>query len=136
MSNGVNKVFLLGHLGATPELRQSPGGMSVLRLNVATNEHWERDGEKRDHTEWHRVVIFGNRAEALAKFLDKGMCVMIEGRIRTSSYEKEGQKRTSTEIHATELCLTSARRASDGGGLVRAPRPPQPAHGEELALAM
>ena len=110
MSNGVNKVFVFGHLGASPELRNGTG-VPVLRFSVATNEVWfDKGGERHEHAEWHRVVVFGNRAEGLARFLDKGMSVLVEGRLRTSSYEKDGQRRYSTEIHATDVCVGGARR--------------------------
>ncbi len=99
--SGLNKVIIMGNLGADPELRVLPGGLSILKMRIATSERWQ-DKEKnwQERTEWHRVTVFGPRAEHLAKFLRKGMVVTVDGQIRTSTYEKEGQKRYSTEVVA------------------------------------
>ncbi len=111
--NGINKVTILGNLGAEPELRVLPGGNAVLKLRVATNETWlDKDKGKQERTEWHRVTVFGKRAEGLAKFVRKGMKVFVEGRNQTSTYEKEGQKHYSTEIVADQvLALGNGRGA-------------------------
>ena len=101
--NGLNKIVIMGFLGADPELRVAAGGTAVLKMRVATNESWPDKQEKdkwQERTEWHRVTVFGPRAETLAKFLRKGMLVTVDGQNRTSSYEKEGQKHYSTEIVA------------------------------------
>ena len=118
MSNGMNKVFLLGNLGAEPELRFTAGGTATLSFRLATSDSYlDRDGVRQERTEWHRAVVFGKRAEALHHILRKGSAVLIEGRLHTSSYEKDGQKHYSTEVHVRELCLASskpgARRESD-----------------------
>ncbi len=114
--NGLNKVIIIGNLGADPELRMAAGGQAVLRMRVATNERWQ-DKEKnwQERTEWHRVTVFGNRAESLAKFLRKGMSVTIDGQNRTSSYEKEGQKHFSTEVVAHSVWSPNAPRSADAG---------------------
>jgi single-strand DNA-binding protein len=114
--DGINKIFILGNLGADPELKLLPGGTAVLKLRVATNESWfdKEKNERKERVEWHRVTVFGRRAEGLAKFLRKGMKVFVEGGNRTSSYEKEGQKHYSTEIVADQVLVTgSPRGASD-----------------------
>jgi single-strand DNA-binding protein len=115
---GYNRVQLLGNLGAPPELRQTSGG-PVLKLRMATSEQFlDRDKVRQERTEWHTVTVFGKRAEGLAKCLDKGSRLLVEGSIRTSSYEKDGEKRYSTEIVANDVLL-------QGGG----PKAPQRATG-------
>ena len=109
--DGINKVTILGNLGADPELRMLPGGNAVLKLRVATNRVWlDKEDKKQEQTEWHRVTIFGRRAEGLAKFVRKGMAVFVEGRNQTSSYDKDGQEHHSTEIIAHDIIVVSSRR--------------------------
>ncbi|HEY3236190.1 MAG TPA: single-stranded DNA-binding protein [Polyangiaceae bacterium] len=106
MAEGLNRVFLFGNLGADPELRVTQTGQSVLKLRLATTESYlDRDRVRQERTEWHRVVIWGKRAEALSKFLTKGARVFVEGGLRTSSYEKDGIKRYSTDIVASNIIL-------------------------------
>jgi len=113
--DGINKVTILGNLGADPELRLLPGGTAVLKMRVATNESWvDKDKNRQERVEWHRVTVFGKRAEALAKFVRKGMKVFVEGRNQTSSYDKDGQKHYSTEVIAEQvLALSSPRNTTD-----------------------
>lgn len=115
MADGLNRVMLLGSLGSDPELRCTQGGVSVLNMRIATNESYlDKDKVRRERTDWHTVVIFGRRAEALSKILTKGSSVFIEGSLRTSSYDdRDGNKRYKTEIHATNVLLTGK---SGGGG--------------------
>ncbi len=125
MAEGLNKVLLLGNLGADPELRVTPGGQAVLKLRLATTESYlDRSNTRQERTEWHRVTIWGKRGEALAKFLTKGERIFIEGRIQTSSYEKNGEKRYSTEVIANNVILAGGRRGAerDGGGGGAEPR--------------
>lgn len=111
--DGINKVTLLGNLGADPELRSMPGGTCVLKLRVATNESWlDKDKKKQERTEWHRVAVFGKRAEGLATFVKKGMKVLIEGRNQTSSFDKDGQKHYSTEVIAEQVLVLGSSRTS------------------------
>jgi single-strand DNA-binding protein len=113
MSEGLNRVILLGHLGADPELRYTTGGTAVLNMRLATNESFlDRNKELQERTDWHQVVVWGARAEGLSKILMKGACLLIEGGLRTSSYEKDGTKRYKTEIHAKEICLAGRRSAA------------------------
>ena len=116
MSQGYNRVTLFGNLGAEPELRRLPSGTSLLRMRVATNHSWMKDGVREDRTEWHLVVMWGNRAEGLARILRKGSLVLVEGQLRTHSYEKDGDKRYLTEIHADDLVLGGRNRGHDAGG--------------------
>ena len=110
MSEGMNRVMLLGNLGADPELRYTPAGQAVLNIRLATNETFlDRNKVSQSRTEWHSVVVWGARAEALARILGKGTCLLIEGWLRTSSYEKDGVKRYRTEVVAKEVCFTSRR---------------------------
>ncbi|MGF1467065.1 MAG: single-stranded DNA-binding protein [Sandaracinaceae bacterium] len=117
-SEGLNKVLLIGNLGLDPELRYTQNGTAVLRLRLATTERYmTRGGERQERTEWHTVVFFGNRAEALNKFLGKGQTVYVEGRVQTRSWEdKEGQKRYTTEVVAQQLLFLGGGRGSREGG--------------------
>jgi single-strand DNA-binding protein len=107
MANGVNKVFLLGNLGADPELRSTTSGQAVMRIRLATSKSWLDDKkQKQERVEWHTVIVWGNRATALARFLAKGMRLHIEGELRTREYEgSDGVKRYSTEVTAFEVTL-------------------------------
>ena len=109
MANGVNKVILVGNLGNDPELRTTPNGAHVCELSVATNENWtDKQGQKQERTEWHRVVVWGRVAENCSKYLSKGRQVYLEGRIQTRSWEdKEGNKRYTTEIIASDVQFLS-----------------------------
>ena len=97
---GVNKVIILGNLGADPELRSSPSGVTTCRRSIATSMNWtdKSSGEKKEKTEWHRVVFFGRSAEVIDQYLKKGQQLYIEGRLQTSKYEKDGIERFSTDI--------------------------------------
>ena len=107
----MNRVMLLGNLGADPELRTTQGGQAVLKLRLATTESYvDRNQSRQERTEWHSVTFWGKRGEALSKFLTKGDRIFVEGSLRTSSYEKDGEKRYRTEITATNIILAG------GGG--------------------
>ncbi|KYF51018.1 single-stranded DNA-binding protein, partial [Sorangium cellulosum] len=110
MNEGMNKVILMGNLGSDPELRYTGNGTPVLQLRMATNESFvDKNKEQKERTEWHNIVFWGPRAEALAKVLTKGDGVLIEGGLRTSSYEKDGIRRYRTEVIARELRFTGRR---------------------------
>ncbi len=97
---GVNKVIILGNLGADPELRSSPSGVTTCRLSLATSMNWtdKSTGEKKEKTEWHRIVFFGRSAEVLDQYVKKGQQLYVEGRLQTNKYEKDGIERYSTDI--------------------------------------
>jgi single-strand DNA-binding protein len=114
----VNKVILIGNLGKDPEVRYLPSGDAVTNISVATTDTWkDKNGEKQEHTEWHRVAFFGKTAEIAGEYLKKGSPVYIEGRIRTRKWQdKEGQDRYSTEVVADRMQLLGGRGAAGGGG--------------------
>jgi single-strand DNA-binding protein len=116
MTQGLNKVMLFGNLGADPELRGAEGGVRVLSFRIATTEvYFDKNQQKQERTEWHQVALFGARAEPLSRLLRKGSRVLVEGRLQTSSYEKDQSKRYKTEVVATDLFLAGPASASDGG---------------------
>ena len=125
---GVNKVILVGNLGANPEVRFTQGGTSVANLRLATTERWtDKSGQKQEATEWHRVVLFGRQAEVAQQYLTKGRQVFIEGRIRTRQWQdQQGQKRYSTEIVCTNMQLLGGRgeNARDDMGATVPPEDP------------
>jgi single-strand DNA-binding protein len=120
MAEGLNKVLLLGNLGADPELRVTPGGQAILKLRLATTESYlDRNNARQERTEWHSITLWGKRGEALSKFLTKGERIFVEGSIRTSSYEKDGEKRYRTEVVANNIILAGRGKgggAEEGGG--------------------
>jgi len=114
--SGVNKVILIGNLGADPEIRHLQDGVSVANFNLATSEYFKdkNTGERREQTEWHRVVAWRRLAELTEKYLKKGSKVYIEGKLRTRKWEKDGVDRYTTEIMADEMTLLD-RPANTGG---------------------
>ena len=118
MAEGLNRVMLLGNLGADPELKMTSGGQAVLKLRLATSETYlDRNKVRQERTEWHSVVVWGKRAEALGKFLTKGSRLFIEGGLRTSNYDdKDGNKRYRTEIVASNIILSGGGGGRGGGG--------------------
>jgi single-strand DNA-binding protein len=119
MARGVNKVILVGNLGADPETRAMPSGSSVANLRIATSESWrdKTSGEQQERTEWHRVALFGRLAEIASEYLRKGSQVYIEGSLRTRKWQdKQGQERYSTEIVGNELQMLGGRGGGSAGG--------------------
>ena len=113
MAKGVNKVILIGNLGKDPETRYMPSGGAVTNVTIATSESWkDKDGQRQERTEWHKVVFFNKLAEIAGEYLKKGSKVYIEGALRTRSYDKDGQKHYTTEIVANEMQMIDGK----GGG--------------------
>ena len=115
MARGVNKVILIGNLGADPETRYTSGGAAVTNVRLATTDQWrdKQSGEQQERTEWHRVVMFGRLAEIAAEYLRKGSQCYIEGRIQTRKWQgQDGQDRYTTEIVASDMQMLGGR----GGG--------------------
>jgi single-strand DNA-binding protein len=135
MAEGLNRVMLLGNLGADPELRTTSGGQAVLKLRLATTESYlDRNRARQERTEWHSVVVWGRRAEALSRILSKGSRLFVEGAIRTSSYDdKDGNKRYRTEVVANNIILGGSSGpgagARHGGSPVRDETDGSPAAG-------
>lgn len=112
---GINKVLLIGNLGADPEVRYSPSGAAVTNIRIATSDSWRdrQTGEMQERTEWHRVVFFGKLAEIAGEYLRKGSKVYIEGRLQTRKWQgQDGQDRYTTEVVANEMQMLDGR----GGG--------------------
>jgi single-strand DNA-binding protein len=119
MARGVNKVILIGNLGADPETRAMPSGTTVANLRVATSESWrdKQTGEQQERTEWHRVAFFGRLAEVAGEYLRKGSQVYIEGSLRTRKWQdKQGNDRYSTEIIGNDLQMLGARGGTGAAG--------------------
>ncbi len=118
MADGLNKVMLLGNLGADPELKMTSGGQAVLKMRLATTETYlDRNKVRQEKTEWHSVVLWGKRAEALSRFLSKGSRLFIEGGLRTSSYDdRDGNKRYKTEVVASNVILAGGGGRGGGAG--------------------
>ncbi len=111
----LNKVILIGNLGADPEMRYTPSGRAVVNFRMATTRHWNtQDGERREETEWHRIVAFSKLAEICGQYLKKGAPVYVEGRLQTRSWEDQsGTKRYTTEIVANEMQMLGSRQQSE-----------------------
>ena len=119
MARGLNKVMLIGNLGADPEIRYTTGGSAIANLRLATPDSWrdKESGEQQERTEWHRVVCFGRLAEIAGEYLKKGSQIYIEGRLQTRKWQdKEGHERSSTEIVANEMQMLGGRGAGGGTG--------------------
>jgi len=113
----INKVILIGNLGRDPETRFLPSGSAVANISVATTDTWKdkTSGEKKEATEWHRVVFFGRLAEIVGEYLKKGSQVYVEGRLQTRKYEKDGQDHYSTEIIADTMKMLGSRSGMGAG---------------------
>ena len=117
---GVNKVILVGNLGADPETRYGTSGGAITNIRIATSESWtdRQTNERRENTEWHRVVMFGRLAEIAEQYLRKGRQVYIEGRIQTRKWQgQDGQDRYTTEVVANEMQMLGGRGGGRGGRL-------------------
>jgi single-strand DNA-binding protein len=113
----VNKVILVGNLGRDAEMRFTPGGQPVATFSLATTEQWnDREGQRQEKTEWHRIVLWGKQAESLQQYLVKGKQIFVEGRLQTREWQdKDGNKRSTTEIKADRITLLGSGGAGGGG---------------------
>ena len=119
MARGINKVIIVGNLGADPETRYMPSGSAVTNLSVATSEQWKdkQTGEQKERTEWHKVAMFNRLAEIAAEYLRKGSQVYIEGKLRTRKWQdRDGNDRWTTEVIADEMQMLGGRGGAGGGG--------------------
>ena len=140
MARGVNKVILVGNLGADPDTRYMPSGKAVTNIRIATSESWKdkQTGDQQERTEWHTVVLFDKLGEIAAEYLRKGSQVFIEGSLRTRKWQdKEGKDRYSTEIVARDMQMLGGRSGGggSGGGEPREARPARPAAQDERSAA-
>lgn len=134
MARGINKVILVGNLGNDPEVRYSQGGNAITTISVATSEQWtDKQGQKQERTEWHRVKFFGRLAEIAGEYLKKGRQVYIEGSLRTDKYTgKDGVERYTTDIIANEMqMLGGPPGGGEGGGYERGGRGGRTSGGDE-----
>ena len=135
MPRGINKVILVGNLGADPETRYMPSGSAVTNLSIATSEQWKdkQSGEQKERTEWHKVVMFDRLAEIAAEYLRKGSQVYVEGKLQTRKWQdRDGNDRWTTEVRANEMQMLGGRGGggsapmSSGSGAGQSSAPPQP----------
>ncbi len=136
MAQGVNKVILIGHLGRDPEVKTLESGSRVASFSIATTESYkDREGNRKDQTEWHNVSLWGGLADVAEKYLKKGNQIYLEGRIRTRSYEDSGVKKFFTEIIGNNMTMLGGRRDDAGdnissGGAIE--NPPNADPGDDL----
>ena len=123
----INKVILLGNVGADPEVRALDGGKKVARVRVATTERYtDQQGDRQEQTEWHSVTLWGGLADVVDKYVHKGSQVYIEGKIRTREYEAKGEKRYATEIIANDMKLLGRPKDANEAPQAVAPAPQAP----------
>ena len=122
MAEGINKVILIGTLGFDPDHRMTPGGQAVATMRLVTNETYmdRNSGQRKESSEWHRVVVWGKTADLVKQYLHKGRQVYIEGKLKSHEWEKDGQKRTTTEVVAQRVVFLGGR--AEGGGASRGER--------------
>jgi single-strand DNA-binding protein len=136
----VNKVILVGNLGRDAEVKVTASGQSVASFSIATTETWTKDGEKKEKTEWHRIVLWGRQADTLQPYLTKGKQIYVEGRLETRQWEKDGQKHYTTEIKADRIVLLGGGggrgservERTDAGGYSEAMRDPAPITDDDI----
>jgi single-strand DNA-binding protein len=118
MAGGVNKVILIGNLGADPEVRFTPSGQAVANFRIATSESWtDKQGQKQERTEWHRIVVWGKQAELCGEYLAKGRQCFVEGRLQTREWtDKENKKNYTTEVVANHVVFLGGRGEGAGQG--------------------
>jgi len=120
----MNQANLKGNIGADPEFKSTSGGKMILKFSLATSEKWkDQNGQLQERTEWHRIVFFGKRAEGLARHLSKGTSVLVTGKIHYGSYEKDGIKHNTTEIHGADLEFCGSKQQGQQRPAARTPDP-------------
>ncbi len=132
MSRGINKVILVGNLGADPETRYMPSGGAVTNIRIATSESWKdkQTGDQQERTEWHSVAFFGRLAEIAGEYLRKGSQVYVEGKLRTRKWQdRDGNDRYTTEVVANEMQMLGSRGGMGGQQTYDNPRPARQASG-------
>lgn len=129
--SSLNKVFLIGRLGQDPEKRVTPNGAAVLNLSLATSEKWtDKQGNRQEKTEWHRVTFWNKQADVIEQYSKKGDLLYVEGSLETKEYEKDGQKRYSTEINGRQFQFLGSSGQGQQGGQ---PAPPAQGYGGQTA---
>lgn len=133
---GVNKAIIVGNLGSDPEVKTTPSGQSVANFSVATSDNWtDKEGQKQERTEWHRIVVWGKLADLCGQYLQKGRQAYIEGRLQTREWtDKEGGKRTTTEIVATQVTFLGGGKGAGGEKAPAASLPADDQAGEDFAF--
>ena len=133
MARGVNKVILIGNLGADPEVRYTPSGVPVANVNIAVSETWtDKEGQKQENTEWVPLVLWRKQAEIAGQYLKKGSKVYVEGKLQTRSWDDQsGQKRYKTEVQVFDFQMLDSR--GDGGGQRSSGGDPGPASSDSFA---
>ena len=132
MARGINKVILVGTVGKDPEMKYMPSGDAIANISIATNDAWKdkNTGEKKEVTEWHRVVFFRQLADIVGKYVRKGQQIYIEGSLKTRSWEKDGQKHYATEIVASDMQMLGSKgdgERTEQSASAPKPAPPKPA---------
>ena len=131
---GINKAILVGRLGRDPEVRYTPDGRAVSSFSIATSDEWKdkETGEKKERTEWHRIVAFGKLGEICGEYLSKGRQVHVEGKLQTRSWEKDGVTRYTTEIVATDVQFLGGRDSNESENLPKIPESPKSAADDDI----
>ena len=137
MARGVNKVILIGNLGSDPEVKYTPDGVPVANFSLATNESWnDKDGQRQERTEWHRLVLWRKLAEIAQQYLKKGAKIYVEGKLQTRSWDDQsGQKRYMTEVVVNDMQMLDSRGEGGGSGDRDAGYSDRPAGGQNVGPA-
>jgi single-strand DNA-binding protein len=137
MARGVNKVILIGNLGSDPEVKYTPNGAPVANFSLATNESWnDKDGQRQERTEWHRLVLWSKLAEIAQQYLKKGARIYVEGKLQTRSWDDQsGQKRYMTEVVVNDMQMLDSRGEGGGSGDRDAGYSDRPAGGQNVGPA-
>jgi single-strand DNA-binding protein len=131
MARGVNKVILIGNVGSDPEIRYSEGGDPVANFSLATSETWnDKNGEKQEKTEWHKIVIWRKLAEVVKEYVKKGDKLYLEGKLQTRQWDKEGTTMYTTEVQVFQMEMLGSKEGASGGGSNHAKQSQSPPPGQ------